>query len=44
MNKKELKALKKPATSLEKTARLTKRGTDEVRMKALAEILKQPAL
>lgn len=44
MNKKELNALKKHASSLEKTARLTKRETDEVRMKALAEILKQPAL
>ncbi len=44
MGKKDVKKLKKLAPSLEKTAGLTKSESDSKRLKALAEILKQPAL
>ena len=42
-NQKELEKLKSLAPSLEKSAATTKNGADSARLKALAEILKQPA-
>jgi hypothetical protein len=44
MNRKEVGKLKKFAPSLEKSAGLTKNGSDAVRLRALAEILRRPAL
>lgn len=44
MSKKGLRKLKSLAPSLEKSAGITKSGADSARIKALAEILKQPAL
>jgi len=44
MERKELGNLKSLAPSLEKSAGLTKSGADSARLKALAEILRRPAL
>ncbi len=44
LNRRDRGKLKSLAPSLERNARLTKNGADSVRMQALAEILKKPAL
>jgi hypothetical protein len=44
LNRKELGNLKKLAPSLEKSAAMTKTAADSNRLRALAEILRQPAL
>lgn len=44
LDRKDLGKLKNLAPSLEKTARLTKRESDASRLRALAEIFKQPAV
>ncbi len=43
MRRKDVGSLKKLASSLEKTARMTKNPEDSIRLRALAEILKRPA-
>ena len=42
MSGKELEKLKKFASSLEKTAASTKNDADAIRLKSLAEIMRQP--
>ncbi|HEX8736545.1 MAG TPA: hypothetical protein VF721_14540 [Pyrinomonadaceae bacterium] len=44
LNQKESGKLKSLAPSLEKSARMAKNGADSARLRALAEILRQPAL
>ncbi|MDQ3490307.1 MAG: hypothetical protein M3449_04475, partial [Acidobacteriota bacterium] len=44
LNRRDLRKLKSLAPSVEKSARLTKRGIDSTLLRALADILRRPAI